>query len=864
MPSRVRLANGLTLVAHPQRTAPVVAFQVWVKAGSADETPDEVGLAHLHEHMLFKGTARRGLGEIARSVEARGGEINAWTSFDQTVYHVVMASRHARDGLDVLADAVRNSTFDARELEREIEVVCEEMKRSLDMPSRRASRALFALAFQVHPYGRPVIGFESDVRAHTRERVLGFYEKHYRPENVVLSAVGDFDEAELRRWVEELFGGDWGRAPATKVDTRRREQPFAGVRVALVEDDVKEAWLHVAFQIPGVEHPDTAALDVLAMLAGQGEASRLALEVKRRRGLAKDVNAWAWTPKEPGLFAASLVAAPASLAEAFEVSVGVLASLTAEEVHPDEVETVKALIEADAVYQRETVQGLARKLGFYEAVAGGLEREAAYYEAVAQVTPAQLREVACRYLTFDRAVVSGLLPKGTPFTEATAREVLARAEKDRPAPLPSRKLPPLSPLRVTASSRAPRPGLTVEKLANGATVVVREERAVPLFAMRATWPGGLRYETDANNGLTALLARTLTRGTATLDAEQVSHLVDRLAGSLSAVAGRSSLSLRGEFLSRHFERAFELFAEVATCPAFPEGEFAREQKLLLQDIAARDDRPSSVAFELFHKTLFRAHPYRLSLQGEAGSVMALTPAALCEYHRRFLDPSQMTLAVVGDVDAEVVVERARAAFEKAGGGAAAPPAVPVEPGWDEPREAKRQLQKAQTHLVLGFPGARVTDDWRRPLEVLQTVLSGQSGRLFLELRDKRSLAYSVSALVMEGVDPGYFALYMATSPEKVGAALEGMRAELARVREQLVSDAELSWAKEHLLGTHDIGLQRNGARAGVLALDTCYGLGPDADFRYGEEISRVTAAAVREVAQRVIDFERSALAVVGP
>jgi zinc protease len=395
-------------------------------------------------------------------------------------------------------------------------------------------------------------------------------------------------------------------------------------------------------------------------------------------------------------------------------------------------------------------------------------------------------------------------------------------------------------------------------------VVVREERAVPLFAMRATWPGGLRYETDANNGLTALLARTLTRGTATLDAEQVSHLVDRLAGSLSAVAGRSSLSLRGEFLSRHFERAFELFAEVATCPAFPEGEFAREQKLLLQDIAARDDRPSSVAFELFHKTLFRAHPYRLSLQGEAGSVMALTPAALCEYHRRFLDPSQMTLAVVGDVDAEVVVERARAAFEKAGGGAAAPPAVPVEPGWDEPREAKRQLQKAQTHLVLGFPGARVTDDWRRPLEVLQTVLSGQSGRLFLELRDKRSLAYSVSALVMEGVDPGYFALYMATSPEKVGAALEGMRTELARVREQLVSDAELSWAKEHLLGTHDIGLQRNGARAGVLALDTCYGLGPDADFRYGEEISRVTAAAVREVAQRVIDFERSALAVVGP
>jgi zinc protease len=864
MPSRLRLANGLTVVLYPQHTAPVVAFQVWVKVGSGDETAEEIGLAHLHEHMLFKGTARRGLGEIARSVEAHGGEINAWTSFDQTVYHVVMASRHARAGLDVLADAVRESAFDAGELSREIEVVCEEIKRSLDMPSRRASKALFAQAFQSHPYGRPVIGFEESVRAHTRERVLSFYRKHYRPSNMVLSAVGDFDEAEVRRWAEELFGGDWARESATAPFTRPTEKPWDGVRVGLAEDEVKEGWLHLAFQIPGVDHADTAALDVLAMLVGQGEASRLSLEVKRKRGLAKDANAWAWTPKEPGLFAASLVAAPETLAEAFDATTRVLASMTAVEAEPDEVETVKALIEAEAVYQRETVQGLARKLGYYEAVAGGLEREAAYYEAVAQVTPAQLRDVARRYLTFDRAVVSGLVPKGTPLTEAQVREVLARAAADRPAPLPPRKLPAPSALRVAGSSRAAKPGLTVEKLPSGATVVVREERAAPLFAVRATWPGGLRYETDADNGLTALLARTLTRGTESLDAEQVSHLVDRLAGSLSATAGRSTMSVRGEFLSKHVDRAFELFAEVATRPAFAEGEFAREQKLQLQDIATRDDRPSSVAFELFHRTLFRAHPYRLAVQGEKATVAALTPAALSAYHRRFMDPSRMTLVLVGDVDTDEVLAKARAAFGQRWTSAAEAPVIPLEGAWDGPREAKRQLAKAQTHLVLGFPGARVTDDWRRPLEVLQTLLSGQSGRLFMELRDKRSMAYSVSALVMEGVDPGYFALYMGTSPEKVQAALEGMRVELSKVREDLVSDAELDRAKEHLIGTHDIGLQRNGARAAVIALDTCYGLGPDADSHYGEGIAAVTAQDVRDIARKVVDFERSALAVVGP
>ncbi len=852
----------MTVVLEQQRQAPVVAFQVWVKVGSADESPEEVGLAHLHEHMLFKGTGKRGLGEIARSIEAHGGEINAWTSFDQTVYHVVMASRHARQGLDVLADAVRNSAFEAGELTREIEVVCEEIKRSLDMPSRRASKALFAEAFHTHPYGRPVIGFEADVRAHTRERVLSFYAKHYQPSNIVVSAVGDFDETELRAQIEELFGGNWARAELPGFH-RPIEPDFSNVRVSLTHDEVKDAHLHLAFQIPGVEHKDTAALDVLAMLLGQGDASRLSLEVRRKRSLARDVNAWAWTPRERGLFAASLVAQPATLREAFEETVRVMATLTRVEADRDEVETIKSLIEAEAVYQRETVQGHARKLGYYESMAGGLEREASYYEAVSQVTAQQLREVANTYFTFDRAVVTGLLPKDTSLTEEQVREVLTRLSSNRPASLPARALPAATPLRLSGNARKAKAGVTVQKLGNGATVIVREERSVPLLAMRASFHGGVRYETPESSGLTTLLARSITRGTTSVGAEEFSHLVDSMAGSISAIAGRNSMSLRGEFLSKHFERAFELFADSLQHPAFSAEEFDRERAQQLQDIASRDDRPSSLAFELFGKTLWQAHPYRLSTLGERNSVEALTPEAMRSYHAKWMDPSQMTLAVVGDVDTEVVLERASALLGGTQGKTAGVPKIASEPAWNGPRHEKRTLQKAQTHLVLGFPGARMTDPWRRGLEVMQTLLSGQSGRLFLELRDKRSMAYSVSAMVMEGLDPGSFSVYMGTSPEKVEAALAGIRAELEKLKVDLVSDAELSRAKEHLIGTQGIGLQRNGARAGVMALDACYGLGAEAYLQYPEEIAAVTAEDVRSTAQRVIDFQKEALAIVG-
>ncbi|MBL8914171.1 MAG: insulinase family protein [Archangium sp.] len=865
MTTRYRLGNGLTVVAERQTQAPVVAFQVWVKVGSADETPDEIGLAHLHEHMLFKGTARRGLGEIARSIEAHGGEINAWTSFDQTVYHVVMASRHAWVGLDVLSDAVRASAFDAGELTREIEVVCEEIKRSQDMPSRRASKALFAEAFRVHPYGRPVIGFEANVRAHTRERVLDFYGKHYQPSNLVLSCVGDFDEAELRKRIDETFGGEWGRAPLPPFK-RAPEPDFSEVRVALTREDVKDAHLHLAFQIPSVEHADTAPLDVLAMVLGQGDASRLSLEVRRKRSLARDVSAWAWTPRERGLFAASIVAAPDTLGAAFHETARVMAALRDVTVEREEVETVKALIEAEAVYQRETVQGLARKLGYYESMAGGLEREAAYYEAVSQVTAEQLRAMAQKYFTFDRATVTGLLPTACPFDEAAARATLKTVQSEATTALPPRSTTTgeATGIRLAPTQRSQKTGVTIEKLESGATVIVREERAVPLFAIRGSFMGGTRYERPEENGINTLLARTLTRGTGSMNAEAFSHLVDSLAGSLSALGGRNSMSLRGEFLSKHFDRAFGLFSEVLQEPAFPEDEVLRERTLQLQDITSRDDRPPAIAFELFAKTLWQAHPYRLSTLGERATVEKLTPAHLREYHAKYLDPSQLTLCVVGDVDTATVIDKARAAFGKSRGGSKPAPSMPIEPDWTGRREVKHTLQKAQTHLVAGFRGAKVGDSWRRALEVLQTILSGQSGRLFLELRDKRSMAYSVSASLMEGVDSGSFSVYMGTSPDKVSAALEGIREQLLRVRDELVTDAELSRAKEHLIGTQSIGLQRNGARAGVMALDACYGMNPEQYLRYPEEIAALTAEDVRDAARRVIDFEKSALAIVGP
>ncbi|MGZ3460821.1 MAG: M16 family metallopeptidase, partial [Archangium sp.] len=600
----------------------------------------------------------------------------------------------------------------------------------------------------------------------------------------------------------------------------------------------------------------------------QGETSRLVLEVKRKRRLVNDIHAYAYTPRDPGLFTASLTLPPAKLPQALEETVRVLSALRTGLVPADELATVKSLIEAEAVYQRETVQGLARKMGHYQSSLGDLEAEARYYEAIARLTPEHIREVAERYLRFERTLITGLLPPGTAFGAEQAEEILDRVSREAPAAPAERRAPKAAPaepaLKVGRAAPASPGRIVEERLPSGARILVREERAVPLFALRAAFPGGLRYETAENNGLTTLLGRCLTRGTPSHDAEEISHLIDSFAGSLTGQGGRNSVGLRGEFLTRHFQPAFRLFADCLLHPSFPEAEVARERALLLQDILTREDKPSGVAFDLFGRTLFRSHPYRLSTLGEQSSVEKLGPDALHAYHAAHMDPSQLTLCVVGDVKVDEVLALAHEAFGASRGRAAPPPEVRPEPPPESPRSDKRVLARAQAHLVLGFQGVRVNDGRRHALEVLSTLLSDQGGRLFVELRDKRSMAYSISSFSIEGVDPGYFAVYMGTSPEKVEAALEGIRGELARVRDEPIPEAELARAKQHLIGTHEIGLQRNGSRAALLALDACYGLGLENFLHYADRVAAVTAEDVRAVARQLIDFDRSALVLVGP
>src|SRR2546430_627996 len=381
--------------------------------------------------------------------------------------------------------------------------------------------------------------------------------------------------------------------------------------------------------------------------------------------------------------------------------------------------------------------------------------------------------------------------------------------------------------------------------------------------MRAAWRGGLRAEDTSNAGINMLLARLVSKGTQTRGPERLVREMEAMGGSIGGNAGRNSFGLRAELLSRHFAEGLDVFAEAVSAPAFDPEEVQRERTLQIDELRSREDNPAGVAFLLFGETLYRKHPYRFDTLGTEASVSRLEPGLLAQYRARHYQAGAVTLSVVGDVDPGEVRKLVR---EKLQGGAGprnliAPPREdPVE----APRSAVKKLDKAQAHMVIGFPGTRLSDDARWPLEVLSAVLSGQGGRLFVELRDKRSLAYSVTSFSMEGLDPGYFAAYIGCGPGKVAEALDGIRNELRRLREEPIAAAELERARTHLIGTHAISLQRNSARAAVYGFDECYGLGAEASTRYAANVSAVSTADVLATAQRVLMPSREVIALVAP
>jgi zinc protease len=842
------LGNGLTVVIRPNPSSPVVAVQVWVKAGSTTEPEDRAGMSHILEHMAFKGTKRRGPGEIAREVESVGGEINAYTSFDQTVYHITLSGRFLENALDILADTLGNSVFDAGELARELEVILEEVRMNEDNPGRVVSKALFREAYKVHPYGRPVIGYVDTIRKTTRDDLLAYFRANYVPGNMVLVLAGAVDPKTSRPLIEKTFGGlPSGSAPKAALPA---EPPQGETRVVVKEKDARRAYLDMGFHGPSMRDPDVYAWDLLSMILGSGETSRLYRGVKDGKGLVDSVSASSYTPADPGLlFIGGTLSPEAARVALKEILLETFRMVAAPPEGP-ELARAKTATETDFLYSLESQSAVARHVGFYETTLNDAAFEQTYLRKIRAVTADDIQAVAKKYLSPGNLTVSAVLPAGKggilPAEEVRVISREAYAEATTPAAKTEKK-------RTVVK----------EILGNGIRVIVRENRTVPVVAVQAGFLAGVRGEPKGKDGVAGLAAGMLVKGTSHRTAREISETVENMGAELSGYSGRNSFGLQGKFLQRDFEKGFRLFADSILDPTFPAEELEKKRIETLGALKQQKDQLTQATFLLFLEAHYGDHPYGRNPLGTENSVRGMTPSDLKEYYERWADPRNMVIAISGDIGVEEALAAVRKAF------AEMPPrpgyealgAIPVPPH-EAVRKAEELRDKQQAHFVIGYPGARFTDPDRYALDVLGSALAGMGGRLFVNLRDKKSLAYSVTSFSSEQVDPGFFAFYMGTSADKLDGAIADTLVEISDVKKGGVTQEEFDRAKRWMIGTYEIGLQSNSSYADKMVYNELYGTGYEETFAAPEKIAAVRISDVNRLAASVLDIEKYTIAIL--
>ncbi len=402
---------------------------------------------------------------------------------------------------------------------------------------------------------------------------------------------------------------------------------------------------------------------------------------------------------------------------------------------------------------------------------------------------------------------------------------------------------------MTASLlHAPRLHRTV--LANGLTVLALENPVADIISARLFIRAGSAFETPSTAGLVSFLMGLLTKGTDRLSSMDIAEAVESVGASLStdAAADYSVISLKT--VAADFEEIFTLAADLLRHPSFPLSEIDLEQRLTLQQIRSMQEQPFTVAFNALRQAMYGSHPYALSSIGTEASVAAFTQSQLLDFHRQQFRPDNVVVTVVGRISPEAAVDQVERTLGDWPQPSTPPPALQVPPV--EPVNVCVPILQDtnQAIVMVGYGGAAVQHPAYAALKLTNTYLgNGLSSRLFVELREKRGLAYDVSAFYPTRLGPSQFVAYMGTAPENAATALEGLRFEVERLRDTLLTDDELQAAKNKLLGQYALGKQTNAQLAQLLGWYEVLGLGVEFDHQFPEWVSAVTALDIEAVAQ---------------
>jgi len=831
--SREILDNGLTVLVKEDHSLPIVSIEARFRIGSASEGEFlGSGISHFVEHMLFKGTPKRGPGDIEREIKSYGGNINGFTSFDCTSYKITVKSKYLKEALSLLVDAVMNPSFLEEEVEKERNVILKEIKLNNDNPGKRAFRLLWSNIYTTHPYKHPVIGYEDLFRKLNRQDLITYHNQHYVPNNLVLGICGDVNKALVSEEVKKAFK-DYGRG-AYEVRVSPREPRQITKKTYQERANVHLSRLLIGYHTIPIWHEDLFALDVLASVLGEGNTSTLRKRLVEKEQIAYSVGVYSYTPKDPGIFIISILLDEENISAAIKAVDEEIAVIKGGKIGKIQLMKAKNQTLSGFLLNQETVQAQAGDLVEGEILVGNANFSNYYVKGIQGVGVEEVAKAANVYLKDNMRTAVSLLPH---LKEKTLPE--KELKKDE---------------------------IIINKftLPNDMRILIREDHSLPVVAIRAVFKGGVRVEDIDTNGISNITAEMLLKGTRKRNKEAIYADVEKQGGSLVSFSGNNSFGVGMTVLKENLDSGLELLSDILQNPLFSKDELRKTKTLVSAAIKNREDDIFESGIKLFKQNLFKMHPYRFTVLGEKQTVEKFETKDTLRFYKQFCTPPNLVLAVFGDIDTKTALAKIKKRFKGFKG------TIPRRLMEDAVKikvalyPDEKTMDKEQLLIIAGFKTIKITDPDIYPFYVLSSILSGSDGRLFHDVRDKFGISYTQGVSSVPGLDRGYFLFYIATSKEHLRLGRQLIVDEIKKLQKNQVTDEELMLAKADLIGSHFRRLQSNRGLAFETSLDELYGKGYNNFKTFDSKIQAVTKEDISRIVKKYFKLKQLTVVTLGP
>ncbi len=867
--SRFQLDNGLTVIVHEDRKAPVVAVSIWYNVGSKDEPAGSTGFAHLFEHLMFGGSENSPTSHIQAMSAAGATGLNGTTWFDRTNYFQTVPTPALEQTLFLESDRMGFLLGQVGQpvLDLQRGVVQNEKRQRDNQPYGLASYAQQEALFpEGHPYRHSTIGSMADLDAASLETVRDWFRDNYGPNNAVLVLSGDIDEATARRLTDKYFGSI-PRGPVN-VPAQAAIPTLAAPVEQVLKDRVANVRISRAWTVPGLLDPDAVPLSVGASILGGLASSRLDNALVRGDQTASSVSAGAQAFQRLGFFTYSADVKPGGVPGAVAARMdSVLADLIANGPTQDEIDRVVTQYAARRIQGLEQVNGKASALAEGQLYAGDPDFYKTELQAYAAVTPAQVQAAMRKWLT--RPVYSQIVEPGErdAYVEAAATPSgatpvpAAEIQRIARAPMPT----------IGDVSNIDFPDVERTRLSNGVEVVYARSTTVPVTRVNLDFDAGYAADDATALGVHSMMLNLMEEGTTTRDSNTLAEVQERLGASISMGASMDRTSAGLTAVTTNLDPSLTLLADVVRNPAFAPAEVERLRAQRLAGLANEKTQPAALAGRALPPLIYgEASPYGRPFNGSGTveTITALTRSDLVAEHAQWIRPDNAKLFVVSDLPLAELTPKLEAAF----GNWSAPSASKGVKRFDAdlPQTTSRVvlIDRPQSPQSLIYGGAVLpmsgTDDLLT-LNAANTVLGTDFlSRINADLRETKGWSYGVRGNVnaLQHRVP-----YIVNAPVQANRTGESIAALIAQYERFLGSEGVTSAELERTVNGDTRGLagsyETSGQILGALRSNDLYGRPDDYQETLASRTRALNAAQLDAAARAAIDPDRFVWVVVG-